>query len=70
MERRGHRPSGYEQRARAIKMANIVEREMQRQRNMVMAGMPVKEALEVLFQSGQIRERKRLVQPPYEQLIQ
>lgn len=57
-------------RARAIKMAKLVERDLQHQRNRVMVGLPVTEALEVLFQNGNIRQRKKLMTPPYEHLIQ
>jgi hypothetical protein len=46
------RPSVYELRARAIKMSNFVERELQRQRNKILNGIPVTERLEVLFHSG------------------
>lgn len=59
------RPDGYQQRARAMKMAGLVERELQRQRNMIMNGIPVTDRLEVLFRHGRselIQIRRKLME--------
>lgn len=69
MEKNGHRPSGYEQRAWHIKkMAALVEadaaRQRQRYRNQAMVGQPVPYITQVLFQSGEIRTRKIIVDQP------
>jgi hypothetical protein len=75
MERNQIRPSGYEVRARAIKMANTLERELQRERNKVMAGLQSEFAVSVLWRKGRI-VTKRLVaseepsMPPYHLMLQ
>jgi hypothetical protein len=76
MERNQIRPSGYEQRARAIKMANVMERELQRERNKMMAGLRSEIGVSVLWRNGRIITHRLLSseepknQPPYELLLQ
>ena len=63
MERRAYLPGGNEKRVRAIRMANVVEKELQRQRNMAKVGIPVTEAVQVLWRKGEIIARRVAIDP-------
>lgn len=44
-------------------MANVVEKELQRQRNMAKVGIPVTEAVQVLWRKGEIIARRVAIDP-------